>query len=188
MVRYYPANPSQPGNTTAGLDMPMLRDAGTPPAAGDLYNYSTDLHAVAGRYLQTGAGSSTSELASWTYGMPANSVLKGEGEVTLWVAPANGSLTAQPAFSVRVDLLSSSGAFVRTLTTGSYGTPSGWNCVGLRPVPIDLADITGSGEAVAANQKLRLSVRVTNAVPVRLGYGTGAYPMTMTLPVKSGLG
>lgn len=188
MVRYYPGNPGQPGNTTAGSDMPMIRDGGTAPAAGNLYNYSTDLHSQAGRYLGAGVSTAAVDVATWTYGMPAASTLKGFGEVTLWAGPAGGSLTARPAFAVTVDLLSSTGAFIRTMTTGTYTTPSDWNCAGLRPLPIDLASITGTGEAVAANQKIRLSVRVTNGVPVRLGYGTGAYPMTMTLPFESGLG
>ncbi len=181
MVRYYPRNPNQPGNTTAALDMPITRDTGSPPAASDLFNYSTDLHTAAGRYL--GAGSAT-----WAYGMPANSVFKGDGEVTIWAAPADGSLTARPSFAVTLDLLSSAGTFVSTLDTQTYDTPStGWGCAGLRPVSFALDDIAND-TAVLKDQKLRLTVRVTNGVPVRLGYGTAVYPMTMTLPYKSGLG
>lgn len=190
MVRYYPYNPSQPGDTVASGSMSMSRDAGSPPASGDLYNYSTDLHSAAGRKLNGGGTESASDVATWQYNMPATSKLKGAGEVTVWARPADGSLTAAPAFRIRLDVVDAVGTVVSTIGTLSYGTPSsGWQCAGMRPFSVQVPDsYSGSGLDVAANSKLRLRLDVTNGVPVVLAYGTAAYPMSVTLPYKSGLG
>lgn len=187
MVAYHPVNPNQPGDTVAGLDAPVLKSSASSLATGSLYNYSTNLHPVAGRYLQTPAGAVGADLASWTYGMPASSALQGTGEVTVWAQPADGSLLARPSFAVRLERLSSTGVVLGSpLATATYSTPiTGWLCAGLRPFSVSLPIANTS---VAANEKLRLRVTVTNNVPVRLGYGTTSYPMTMTLPIKSGLG
>lgn len=190
MVRYYPYNPDQPGNTIASASMSMSRDTGSPPASGALYNYSTDLHAVAGRKLVAGGTTAVGDVATWTYNMPATSKLKGTGEVTVWAQPADGSLTARPAFRLQLDIVDATGTVLAAIGTLSYTTPeSGWQCAGLRPFSVQIPDsYGGSGLTVEANRKLRLRVDVTNGVPVRLGYGTAAYPMTVTLPYKSGLG
>lgn len=189
LVRYYPGNPNQPGNTAASADMPVSRDAGSPPASGNLYNLSTDLHSVAGRYLAGGTSASLADAATWVYGMPATSVIKGDGEATVWAQPSDGSTTARPIFRLTLEHLSSSGTLLNTIGAVEYVTPtSGWGCTGMRPFSVKFVDATGSGLTVAANEKLRLRVRVTNGVPVRLAYGTAAYPMTITLPFKSGLG
>lgn len=190
LVRYYPYNPTQPGNTAASAPMPVLRDAGSPPASGNLYNYSTDLHAVAGRKLTAANTTGLPDLATWTYGMPARSVLKGNGEVTVWAQPSDGSLTAAPAFRIRLDILDGSNAVVAAIGSFSYATPStGWQCTGMRPFSVQIPDIyPGSGLAIEANNRIRVRVDITNGIPVRLGYGTAAYPMTVTLPYKSGLG
>lgn len=190
MVRYYPYNPDQPGDTVASGSMTMSRDAGSPPASGDLYNYSTDLHAAAGRKLNAAGTQSASDVATWQYNMPATSKLKGNGEVTVWAQPANGLLTAAPSFRIRLDVIDATGTVVSTIGTLSYSTPaSGWQCAGMRPFSVQVPDsYSGSGLDVAANRTLRLRVDVTNGVPMVLGYGTAAYPMTVTLPYKSGLG
>jgi type II secretory pathway pseudopilin PulG len=193
LVRYYLQNPDQPGDTTARVDMPVQRDTGTPPAIGPLYNYSTDLHTVAGRKLvrdtDPSAPDGPSEVANWTYEMPGDSTLKGDGSVTFWAAIANGVTTARPSFSVTLDVLSASGTYLRTVGSTSYVTPTtGWGCTGYQRVAVSLIDINGSGDKVAANEKLRLSIRETGGVDVLLAYGTAAYPTRMTLPYKSGLG
>jgi len=191
MVRYYPLNPDQPGDTTARTGMSLQRDTGTPPAVGSLYNYSTDLHALAGRRLLTGTSTSTaaSQLASWTYAMPATSVIKGEGEVTLHATPADGNTGARPSFAVYVDLVNANGTLAATLGSATWTTPeSGWGCTGFRALSLPIVSIAGSGQAVTANQQVRLRVVATSAQPVLLAYGTATYPMTLTLPYKSGLG
>ena len=181
MIGYYPGNPSQPGSTAAAFTMPVARNAGMPPAASLLYNFSTDLHTAAGRNVDGTA-------ATWSYSMPATSVLKGNGEVTVWAATPTGSLTARPDFAIVLQLFSPTGDLLGTIDTATYATPSaGWNCAGFRPVSVSFGAIPND-TVIAANQQLRLSVRVTNSVPMRLAYGTQAYPMTMTLPFKSGLG
>ena len=187
MIRYYPYNPDQPGSTTGRVGMPLQRDNNFPPAVGNLYNYSTELHAAAGRYLGSGVGSSPSQVASWTYQMPATSVLKGKGEATFWATPVDP--TATPHFSIKLEVLAADG----TTTVQSFPSvalvPSGaWACAGMRPFSVQLVDVGGSGATVLANQRLRLSARVTNGVPVRLGYGTASYPATLTLPYSNGLG
>lgn len=190
MVRYYPYNPSQPGDTVASGSMTMNRDGGSPPVSGSLYNYSTDLHSAAGRKLNAGGTQSTFDVATWQYNMPATSKLKGNGEVTVWARPADGSLTAAPSFRIRLDVVDAVGAVVSTIGTLSYSTPAGgWQCAGMRPFSVQVPDsYSGGGLDVNANHKLRLRVDVTNGVPVVLGYGTAVYPMTVTLPYKSGLG
>jgi type II secretory pathway pseudopilin PulG len=189
LVRYYLHNPSQPGDTTARVDMPVQRDTGTPPAIGSLYNYSTDLHTAAGRKLIRGASAAPAEVVSWTYEMPADSTLKGDGSVTFWAAIANGDPAARPSFAVTVDVLSASGTYLRTVGSTSYVTPtSGWGCSSYQRVAVSLIDINGGGQKVAANEKLRLSIRETGGVDVLMAYGTAAYPTRMTLPYKSGLG
>ena len=191
LVRYYPENPDQPGDTLGALDMPIIRDGGVPLAAGDLYNYSTELHtATAGRYIELGATTTARHVASWTYGMPAKSVLRGLGEVTLWAGPANGSPLALSTLRIKLEQLTSAGVLIAQLATVDYVAPVlGWGCTGLRPLPLPIVDIaTGNGTTINKDEKLRLSVTVLSGAPVRLGYGTAAYPMTMTLPYKSGLG
>jgi type II secretory pathway pseudopilin PulG len=191
MVRYYPLNPDQPGNTTARTGMPLQRDPGTPPAVGSLYNYSTDLHALAGRRLLSGTSTSTTadRLASWTYAMPSTSVLKGDGEVTFYFTGADGDTEAQSSFAVYVDLLAADGSAVATLGSASYTAPGETeDCEGFRAVSLPIVSIAGSGQKVAANQTIRLRVVVTSPNAVLLAYGTGTYPMTLTLPYKSGLG
>lgn len=192
LVRYYFYNPSQPGDTVSSLGMPVVRDNGMPPASGLLYNYSSEYTAApaAGRYLEQGSTASTAarNVASWSYLMPATSSVKGNGSVTFWAMPASGSLTATPAFRVVLDVLDVDGTVAATLGSSSFATTSGWNCSGYRPVTLDLVDIVGNGEPVAANQTLRLRLLVTNNVPLRIAYGTAAYPMQITLPYNSGLG
>lgn len=190
-VRYYPYNPDQPGNTVARIGMPLQRDTGTPPAIGSLYNYSTDLHTLAGRKLLTGTSSSLTadQVASWTYAMPAKSVIKGEGEVTFYATPADGNLAATPAFSLHVDVLNSDGTLAAALGSATYQTPStGWACTGFRAVSLPVVNVGGSGQEVQANQSIRLRIVVTTTDPVLLAYGTGSYPATLTLPYKTGLG
>ena len=184
MIRYYPGNSSAGGNTAAQTGMPVVRDGGSPPASGPLYNYSTGIHAAAGRVVDTTA-------ATWTYSMPAASQLKGRGEVTLWAAtPAAtpAGTTSTPVFQVVLERLNSVGNLISTLSSATFTTPSsGWGCAGFRAVSIAL-DAPNGGETVEQNDKLRLSVRVTSGGPMRLAYDTAAYPMTMTLPYKSGNG
>lgn len=189
MVRYYPYNPAQPGNTAASASMTMSRDGGSPPASSSLYNYSTDLHANAGRKLNAGGTESAADVATWFYNMPATSKLKGVGEVTVWAQPADGSLSASPVFRIRLDVVDAMGAVISTIGTLSYTTPAGgWQCAGMRPFSVQVPDTySASGLTVEANQRLRLRVDVSVA-PMRLGYGTAAYPMSVTLPYKSGLG
>jgi hypothetical protein len=55
-------------------------------------------------------------------------------------------------------------------------------------VSLDVVALSGSGRAVAANQKIRLRLVSTGTQPVLLAYGTATYAMTLTLPYKSGLG
>ena len=192
LINYYPTNPSQPGDTTSSVGMPVARDAGSPPSQGTLYNYSTEYSAgVAGRYLEPGTILDTAprNVASWHYRMPAASVLKGNPAVTFYATPAGVSLAAAPKFTVVLDVLDSAGAVVKSLGQTSYTTAApGWQCSGHRSVSLALPAIGGNGEPVAANQTIRVRVLVTNAVPVRLAYGTSSYPMQLTLPYKSGLG
>lgn len=191
MVRYYPLNPSQPSNTVASTGMPVKRDDGTGLGSIDLYNYATDLHSAAGRRLQTGTASSTAaaQVASWNYVMPAASKIEGEGEVTFWARPSDGSLSAQPSFTVYLDVLKNNGTVDVNLGTISYTTPStGWGCSGYRPVSLAIVNNTGSPVTVQSSRVLRLRVVVTSADPVDLAYGTSSYPMTMTLPYSNGLG
>ena len=188
LVRYSMLNPSQPGDTPASNDLPVLKSS-SPPPTGPLYKYSTDQYSAAGRYLEFGLPATTRSLASWTYGMPQASVLKGTGNVTFYAAPANGSTTDRPAFGVRLDLLSSTGDFVQNLGTQTYSTSAlSDGCTGLRPVTLQIFNDMGSGLSIAKDQKLQLSIVVTNGVPVRLGYGTQVFPMHMVLPYKTGLG
>jgi prepilin-type N-terminal cleavage/methylation domain-containing protein len=187
LVRYYVYNPSQPGNTVASQDMPVLRDTGTPPAAGSLYDYSTDLLAsTAGRELQYSAtGATTSPyLASWLYQMPsASSVKKGSAELTLFAAPANGSATAQPNFSVSL----TNGA--TTLGTGTFSTPAGgWGCSGgYRAFTVTMA-LPNNSNTIATNGLLRVNVTLTNNVPVLLAYGTATFPSEFSVPYTGGNG
>lgn len=180
LVRYYPGNSSIAGNTVAQNDMPMTRDGGALPAAGSLYNYSTDLHSVAGRAVSGVA-------ATWLYNVPAASELKGNGEVTFWAATPSGSTTDTPVFKVTLERLNSAGVVQVLLDTATFSATSGWGCAGFRPVSVPLAGL-GNSITISANAKLRLRVQVTNGVPMRLAYATAAYPMTMTLPYKTGLG
>lgn len=192
LIRYYMGNPSQPGDTASSVGMPVSRDAGSPPSQPTLYNLSTEYSTgVAGRYLEQGSLASTAprNVASWHYTMPAASVLKGNPSVTFYATPASGALSAAPAFTVVLDILDSTGSVVASLGQADY-TPAGvgWQCTGHRAVSLELPSIGGNGEPVAANQTVRVRVLVTNAVPVRLAYGTASYPMQLTLPYKSGLG
>lgn len=190
-VRYYPMNPSQPGDTLAATDMPLQRDAGTTPAAGSLYNYSTDLHSAAGRKLASGTSTSSaaSQVASWTYSMPSNSVVKGSGQVTFYATMADGSTTARPAFEVYLDRLNADGSLAGSLGSASYTTPAaGWGCAGYRPVSLSIVNVSGNGLELPANSKLRLRVVMSSADPVLLAYGTADYPMSLTIPYKDGLG
>jgi prepilin-type N-terminal cleavage/methylation domain-containing protein len=190
MVRYYLNNPSQPSSTNASLDMPVVRDSGTTQPADPLYAYSQDQVASAGRYLQSGTSGTAVDLASWTYQMGAASILKGTGSITLWATTASGITTQAPAFSVTLELLNSDGTVAdASFATASYTTPaSGWGCAGFRPVSLSFGSFNGSGTPVGLNQKLRIKVKVTNAVPVLLAYGTAGYPTEMQLPVSVGLG
>jgi len=192
MVRYWLENPNQPNNTAASLAMPVRRDDGTPLPSGPLYNYSTDLDAAAGRYLGGGGTASSSgvgQLASWTYGMPATSTIKGRGSVTFWAATPTGTTADRPNFTVLLDVLNADGSFLRTLATATFATSSaGWDCTGFRPVTLGLLDENGQGETVLANQRLRVRVIITNAVPMRLAYSTSAYPMSLNVPYSNGQG
>lgn len=192
LVRYYMSNPNQPGDAVSATGMPVSRDAGSPPAAGLLYNYSSEYTTLvaAGRYLEMGSTASTDprNVASWSYVMPATSVLKGSGSLTFFATPASGSFAATPSFQAVLDVVNGNGTVAATLGSTTFTPSSGWGCAGHRAVTVDLVDIIGNGETVSANQTLRLRLLVTNDVPVRLAYGTAAYPMQLTLPYKSGLG
>ncbi len=188
LVRYLLQNYLQPGDTVAGINQPVARDSGAALMAGSLYNYSTDLHSAAGRYLQFGTGPGANQLLSWTYVMPATSVLKGQGAVTLWARPASGLTTDKPSVRVVIERLNSAGAAQQTLGTLDYTASAGWGCTGMRPFSLSLPTIGGNGQKVLANEQIRVSVRLLNAVPMVFGYGTSAYASELNLPYKSGLG
>ncbi|MGZ6792887.1 MAG: type IV pilus modification PilV family protein [Mycobacteriales bacterium] len=190
VVRYYLGNPNYPSNTNASLDMPVTRDSGTPPTGALLYDYSQDLSTAAGRYLRMGTAATADQVATWTYQMPANSSLKGTGSATFWATPASGLSSDAPAFAITFDLLNSDGT-VKTANFApavTYSSPTtGWGCSGFRPFSVSMGNWNTKTQ-VKANQKLRISLRVTNTVPVLLAYGTSAYPSEMQLPYAAGIG
>lgn len=189
MVRYYLENPGTDVSTNASSDMGVHKDSGVVPPTISLYAFSQDTApGVAGRYL--GSSSAPTDTATWIYQMPANSVVKGNGTVTLWARVASGSTTAAPALSIKLDLLNSDGTTkTASFASATYTTPSsGWGCAGFRPFSVQLGDWNGNGEPVAGNEKLRLSVKVTNAVPVVLAYDTSSYPSEFQLPIGTGVG
>jgi type II secretory pathway pseudopilin PulG len=191
MVRYYPVNPDQPGNTVASTSMPVQRDAGAPPSQQLLYNYSTELHGLAGRELQPGSTSSTSaaQLASWNYTMPSTSKIKGKGEVTLYAMPADADPNARPTFTVVIETLKVNGTVDTVLGTATYTTPeSGWGCETFRPISLSIVDTGSTAIEVKQNRQIRLRVVNTGSADVILAYGTQGHPMTMTLPYVEGLG
>lgn len=183
-VRYYLANPGQPGNTDAAVGMPVNKDAGALPGQAELYAYSQDLSASAGRYLDDTAAGTPRSIASWSYQMPATSTLKGTGALTLYAAPASGTAAPAPAFSVRLDVVTTTSS--TTIATATAAPPA-WGCAGYRAFGVELA-LPNSGTTVAANATLRLTVTTANAVPVRLGYGTSTFPSALVLPYKTGVG
>jgi hypothetical protein len=170
--------------------MPVVRDPGSPPAASSLYAYSTDLTSSAGRLLDAPAGTNTSAafVASWTYQMPANSVLKGNGSLTLYAATPSGLTTSRPQFAVYLDKVDMNGNLVSTLDTATYLAPTaGWGCTGFAPFSVALDGIPNN-VSISANQRLRVRVMVTNSVPMLLAYGTGTFPSQLALPFSSGVG
>jgi len=190
VVRYY-LEPSGTGNTLAQTGMPLRRDDGSALQPGSLYNYSTDLHAAAGRLLDAGTVSSTvaRSVASWTYALPGSVKLKGNGVVKFWAATTSGS-TSVPQFRVVLDVLDADGTVSRTLGNVVVAGPAGgWSCEGYRPVYAQVVNETGNnGPTLAANQQLRVRILLDNAVSMRLAYGTAAYDAYLDLPYSSGTG
>jgi hypothetical protein len=97
-------------------------------------------------------------------------------------------VTDAPAFAFKLELLDSAGSYVSTLATASYATPvTGWGLPGFRPISVQFGNLPNN-TTVSANQRLRLSVSLTNGVPVVLAYGTTLFPSEMSLPYSSGQG
>lgn len=191
VVRYYLNNPSYPGDTPASYDLPMSRDGGAPPAGSQLYAYSSNVTANVGRYLAAGTASTLTDKASWLYQMPATSVLKGSGAITLWAMADSGSSATVPDFTVTLEHLSSTGTLLTTLvpTVAVNLAGTDWaSCNGMRSFSVSFAMPNGSGTTINANEKLLLTVAVTNSVAVRLAYDTSTFPSELQLPYKSGLG
>ena len=178
MVRYWLYNAGQPGNVNAAADQPVTRDSGTAPAAGSLYDYSSDLApGTAGRYVNT-SGTAVATTASWLYQMPAASqVKKGTGELTLYAAPASGLATATPGFTVTVTV--NNAAF----SSGTFPATA-WGCTGFRAVSVQLP--MPNNQSIAANASIRVSV--TSSVPVYFAYGTNTFASELELPYTSGNG
>lgn len=187
LVKYYPLNPAQPGNTPAATGMSLLRSGSAPLPTGPLYDYATDLSPNAGRWL-SGTGTGLDNTATWSLQYAsANQFKGGTGDVTVWAATPDGNTTAAPRFSILVERLSSSGAVLTTLLNTTWTASSGWGCTGFRPFSVPIS-VSNTGLSTDANDQIRLTVRVTNGVPMRLAYGTAAFPASLTLPYKSGQG
>jgi hypothetical protein len=191
LVRYWLYNSVQPGNTNSLQDMPVTRDSNSAPAATTLYAYSTDQSSSAGRYVAAPAattGAGAAYVASWLYNMPATSAIKGLGEITLWAAPQSGLTTASPTFQVVVQKVGAAGA-TTTLDTETL-TVTNWGCTGFRPVSIPLGSGNQFNQAKTINtgESIRVSVFVTNSVPMVLAYGTSTFQSELSLPYSSGIG
>ena len=173
-------------NTTAQATMPISK---TGAVSTTLWNYSTDVSAsTAGRYLTAPGVAGTASVADFRYTMPALSKLKGTGTATFFAAPASGSATANPTFSVTLSHLNSAGTTVLAGDTDTTTfTTTSWGCTGFRAFTVEL-DTDNSGWSIAASDVLQVTVRVTNAVPMILAYDTTAFTSGMILPVTSGVG
>jgi prepilin-type N-terminal cleavage/methylation domain-containing protein len=191
-VSYSLYNPNEPSNTAAAQSMPVVKST---PTQTTLYNYSTDLDSSsAGRALVGGTGDGTARyLATWSYGMPASSVITANGnganasngEVSVY-ASTGGNATATPVFTATLKMVN--GATTTTIATGTYTTPAGgWGCSGgYHKVWINLP-LPSTTTTVPANATLTLSI--SSSVATYLAYGTTSFPMEFSLPyTTAGMG
>jgi len=172
-------------NTLALATLPTSKSA---PTSTTMWNYGTDLvTGVAGRYVSAPAGSNTSTtyVTNFVYGMPATSKLKGTATVQLYARPASFLPTDAPTFSVTLTRLTSAGVATSDTSTSTF--TSAWGCNTFRPFTVGF-NIGGGGWTVAANEQVRVQVKVTNSVPVVIAYDTSTFPSGMQLPITSGVG
>jgi len=174
---------SNRNNTTTQAIMPFDK---TSPLSTSLWNYSTDWHSVAGRYLNAPSGPGSDYIADWRYQLPATSELKGQATLTLWAAPDAGLASAQ-TFTFALERLSSTGAPLGVFSNAVFSLgPQA--CSGLRRFTVSLS-MPNSGQSVGTNEFLKLTVKATGtAVPMVLAYDTTMFVARLQLPVKSGSG
>lgn len=171
-------------NTNAQAVMPLDKNG---PTSSSLWDYSQDLMAgTAGRYQQGSGGSGIGNLATWQYGIPSASTVKGTGYLFLYAMAAGTSSTNQQAFTVTLKHLTSKGAVVSTVSTATY--TANWTCTGFQPFTVNLSMPSG-GESFAANDILQVQVSATGTtLPMLLAYDTSNYRTALTLPFSKGVG
>ena len=169
-------------NDNSALQSVMPFDK-TQPSSSTLWDYSADAdngQLIAGRYIGSGH-----PFATWRYGMPANSTLKGTGTVTLYAQRPVVSNANTQTITVTLQRLSSNGSVLGDIASNTV--TSTWGCDGMAPFTVALAMPSG-GQAIAANEQLQLVVTMTSSDAMRLGYDATPYVGSLTLPYSKGVG
>jgi type II secretory pathway pseudopilin PulG len=176
--RHYLHNSATPGDTVAGVNLPV--DV-TAPTATSLANYDTNVDGVAGRKVTTGGTNATtsgSQMVNWRYQAPAKTTYNGNAVVTVWVMPASGTTsTVQMTAYLNYD---GGGSSYTNAGSATASIPAGtWSQVQFT-IPVNFS--------LTKNKKFELKLVTatgTGLTDALVAYDTTTYPAHVDMPVKS---